>query len=143
MSGKKHVVFICTYNSVRSQMAEGILRHLYGDRYEVTSAGVAPAGVHPMAIAVLKERGIDISHQKSRSVMQLRGQEFEYVVTLSDECKYKCTLPLQGIRNIHRPFQSPPEIADDQKKVTDGFRSLRDEMWKFIEITFKPYVPQD
>lgn len=143
LTEKKQVIFICTFNSVRSQMAEGILRHLYGDSYEVTSAGVAPAGVNPFAIAVLKEKGIDISHQKSRSVMQFRGQNFDYMVTLCDDAKLKCTIPLQGTRTIHRPFTSPSEMSENQEKVMAGFRSLRDEMWRFIEITFRPFVPDD
>jgi len=143
MTEKKRVVFVCTFNSVRSQMAEGILRHLYGDMYDVTSAGVAPAGLNPFAVAVMKEKGIDISGQKSRSVMQFRGQDFDYLVTLCDDVKHKCTIPLQGTRTIHRPFVSPSEVNDDQEKVMAGFRSLRDEMWRFIEITFRPFVPED
>jgi arsenate reductase len=141
MTEKKQVVFICTFNSVRSQMAEGILRHLFGDFYEVTSAGVAPAGINPYAVAVLKEKGIDISGQRSRSVMQFRGKDFDYVVTLCDDAKHKCTIPLKGTRTIHRPFVSPSEVDEDQEKVMAGFRSLRDEIWRFIEFTFRPLPP--
>jgi arsenate reductase len=138
MTGKKRVLFVCTYNSVRSQMAEGILRHLYGDYYDVTSAGVAPAGLHPLAVEILREKGVDISRQKSRSVMQLREETFDILVTLCDDVKKKCTLPLQGARIIHRPFHSPPEFDKDQEKVLVGFRALREEMWRFIDVTFRP-----
>ncbi len=142
MTGKKRVVFICTYNSVRSQMAEGILRHLYGDTYEVISAGIAPAGTHPLAVRVMKESGVDISGQKSRSVMQLRGERFDYLVTLCDNVKTRCSIPLEGRRTIHRPFESPAEVDTDEGRVLEGFRALRDEMWKFIEVTFRPLVPR-
>lgn len=135
---KKTVVFVCAYNSVRSQMAEAILRHLYGDTYEVTSAGIAPSGLHPVAKQVMSEKGIDISRQRSRSVMQLRDRSFDFVVTLCDDVKYRCTIPLHGDRVIHRPFVSPPECDADPAQVLERFRSLRDEIWIFIERTFRP-----
>lgn len=135
---KKSVVFVCAYNSVRSQMAEGILRHLYGDIYNVTSAGIAPSGLHPLALQVMEERGIDITGQRSRSVLQLRGRAFDYVVTLCDDVKFRCNIPLHGDRVIHRPFVSPSECDADPAQVLERFRSLRDEIWVFIEHTFRP-----
>ncbi|MDI9633496.1 MAG: arsenate reductase ArsC [Methanolinea sp.] len=137
-NAKRSVVFVCAYNSVRSPMAEGILRHLYGDVYDVTSAGIAPSGLHPLARTVMAERGIDISRHRSRSVMELRDRTFDYVVTLCDDVKYRCTLPLHGIRVIHRPFVTPQECEADPSLVVGRFRALRDEIWVFVERTFWP-----
>ena len=87
---KKKVLFICTHNSARSQMAEGILRTLYGDRYEAYSAGTQPTKVNPYAIKVMSEIGIDISNHRSKSAEEFRGKEFDYVVTVCDNVKEAC-----------------------------------------------------
>jgi len=87
---KKRVLFLCTGNSCRSQMAEGFLRHMAGDRFEVFSAGVKPAQVNPLAIKVMAEAGIDISKHRSKSVMELIGQQFDYIVTVCDNAKQTC-----------------------------------------------------
>src|SRR5213593_2839871 len=80
MADKKRVLFLCTGNSARSQMAEGLLRHLAGDRYDVFSAGTAPKGLHPRTVDVMKDIGIDVSRQRSKDVQEFQGQKFDYVI---------------------------------------------------------------
>lgn len=135
--GKKRVLFICTYNSVRSQMAEGILRHLYGDRYEVESAGIAPAGVSRHAVLVLQEAGIDISTQHSKSYKDLPLRPYDIVVTICDEAGCVAgALPPAG-RVVHHPFPSPTEI-ESGADVLEGFRALRDQIREWLQEEFCP-----
>src|ERR1051326_3595817 len=90
MNDKKRVLILCTGNSARSQMAEGLLRQMAGDRFEVESAGVEPSHVRPQAIEVMREIGIDISGQRSKSVDEFAGQEFDYVITVCDNARERC-----------------------------------------------------
>src|ERR1043166_1865880 len=92
MNKRKRVLILCTGNSARSQMAEGLLRHLAGDRYEVESAGVAPTEGRPEAIVVMSEAGVDISQQHSKSVDEFMGQDFDYVITVADNAKKAAVL---------------------------------------------------
>lgn len=127
--GKLRVLFICTHNSARSQMAEGFLRHLYGDRYEAESAGTDPEGVHPLAVEVMREVGIDISTHRSRSVQEFWGQEFDLVVTVCDHAKETCPF-FPGKRVIHRGFEDPSGGG------IEDFRRVRDEIGEWIEEFF-------
>ncbi len=87
---RKSVLFICTLNSARSQIAEGLLRHLYGDKYEVASAGILPSEISPYAVEVMKEIGIDISSHRSKSIEEFRGKVFDIVVTVCDHARQAC-----------------------------------------------------
>jgi arsenate reductase (thioredoxin) len=124
---KKNVLFLCTHNAARSQMAEGLLRALYGNRYEVHSAGVQPTQVHPDAIEVMKEIGIDISAHRSKSINEFQDTVFDYVVTVCDHAKQTCPF-FPGKILIHRMFEDPTSYAD--------FQRIRDEMKQWIIDTF-------
>src|SRR5881227_2870291 len=104
---KKRVLILCTGNSARSQMAEGLLRHDAGDRYEVESAGIKPGRVRPEAIAAMRELGIDISGHRSKHVDEFAGQKFDYILTVCDNAKESCpVLPARAIRR-HQCFDDP------------------------------------
>jgi arsenate reductase len=119
---KQSVLFLCTGNSCRSQMAEGLLRHLAGDRFEVASAGTAPAGVNPSAIAAMGELGIDISGQRSKHVDELSSRRFDLAVTVCDRAREACPVLPGAVRMLHWSFDDPagqgPEV----------FRRVRDEI---------------
>lgn len=128
MSDKKRVLILCTGNSARSQMAEGLLRHLAGDRFEVESAGVEPSFVRPLAIAAMQEVRIDISRQRSKSVEEFSGQEFDYVITVCDNARERCPLfPGKTVR-LHWSFDDPAEAQGDEAAQLAVFRRVRDEI---------------
>jgi len=137
MYGKKKIIFVCTYNSVRSQMAEGLFRNLYNDRYEVYSAGFYETGINPNAIKVMKEIGIDISHQYSKSLEKFKDMEFDYVVTLCDEAEDKCPFFLGGKKYIHKGFEDPAQFKGSEDEILNTFRRVRDEIRDWIEETFE------
>jgi arsenate reductase len=132
---KKKVLFICTHNSARSQMAEGILRALYGDKYEVQSAGTHPTRVNPYTIKTMAEIGIDISSHRSKSIEEFRGEVFDYVVTVCDHAKENCPF-FPGKVHIHRGFQDPSEAKGSEEEIMEVFRRVRDEIKEWIEETF-------
>jgi len=126
---KKTVLFICSFNSVRSQMAEGLLKARCKDRYTVFSAGIAPAGLNPYAVTVMREAGIDISGQKSKKLADFSGIRFDYVVTLCDRAKKAVPKSIpKGETNIHRGFVSPSDIREDKEQILADFRELRDDI---------------
>lgn len=130
---RKKVLFLCTGNSCRSQMAEGWARALKSDEVDAYSAGVAPCFVHPFAIRVMKEAGIDISSQYSKHIEDLDGITFDYVVTLCDYADEKCPYhPDQGKR-IHRPFQDPIHARGTEAEIVAKFRSVRNRIRAFVE----------
>lgn len=133
---KQKVLFICTRNSARSQMAEGILRALYGDRYETYSAGTQPSKVNPYAIKVMSEIGIDISKHRSKSIEEFQGTEFDYVVTVCDSAKEACPFFPGGKKYIHRGFSDPAEFQGKEDEIIAKFRSIRDEIKNWIAETF-------
>lgn len=133
---KKKVLFICTHNSARSQMAEGILRTLYGDRYEAYSAGTQPTKVNPYAIKVMSEIGIDISNHRSKSVEEFRGKEFDYVVTVCDNAKEACPFFPGGKTYLHKGFKDPSEFKGNENEIVAEFQRVRDEIKRWIEETF-------
>src|SRR5919107_5772243 len=108
MAEKKRVLILCTGNSARSQMAEGLLRHDGGDRFEVESAGVNPSLVRPEAVEAMREVGIDISHQRSKSAGEFVGQEFDYIITVCDNARETCPVFPGRAERIHRSFEDPP-----------------------------------
>lgn len=128
---KTRVLFLCTHNSARSQMAEGLLRALGGDRFEVASAGHRPTEVHPLAIAAMREIGIDISNQRAKNVAEFLGQTFDYVVTLcGDDAPGSCPFFPGGKNYIHVPFPDPSSGGIEE------FRKVRDALKDWIVETF-------
>jgi arsenate reductase len=128
MPDKKRVLILCTGNSARSQMAEGLLRHDAGDRFEVFSAGTRPSRVRPEAIAVVQELGIDISSHRSKSVDEFADQSFDYVLIVCDNAKESCPIfPDQAIR-IHQSFEDPAELQGSEEERLALFRRIRDEL---------------
>ena len=133
---KEKVLFICTHNSVRSQMAEGFLRTLYGERYEAYSAGTEPTDVNPYAVKVMAEVGIDISSQRSKSIDELKGIKFDYIVTVCDRARESCILPPGGGRHIHKEFDDPSRFKGTEEEILNRFRALRDQIRSWIEERF-------
>ena len=131
---KEKVLFICTHNSARSQMAEGFLNALYGDRYEGSSAGIEPARVNPYAIKVMAEIGIDISKYRSKSIEDFRGKNFDYVVTVCDHAKEVCPF-FPGEKILHRSFEDPSEFKGNEDEILEEVRRVRDEIKDWIEKT--------
>jgi arsenate reductase len=131
---KKRALILCTGNSCRSQMAEGILRHYAGDKFEVFSAGLAPSRVNPTAIEVMKEIGIDISNQRSKHVDEFKGQDFDYVITVCDNAKEACPLFNRASQKIHWSFPDP-FCAPANERVNE-FRKIRD----MIQEKFKQWA---
>ena len=130
---KKRVLILCTGNSARSQMAEGLLRHDAGDRLEVESAGTKPGQVRPEAIAVMKELGIDISGHRSKSVDEFASREFEYVLTVCDRAKESCPIyPGHGNR-LHRNFEDPAAVQGSEEARLAAFPRVRDEIRSYLK----------
>ena len=117
---KKRILILCTGNSARSQMAEGLFRHEAGDTHEVFSAGTKPVPVRPEAIAVMKEIGIDISGHRSKSVDEFAGQEFDYVITVCANAKETCPVFPGNTQRLHWPIEDPVR--------TEAFRNARDQI---------------
>jgi arsenate reductase len=134
MTSRKRVLILCTGNSARSQMAEGLLRHLAGDRFEVASAGVAPTQVRPEAIAVMRELGIDISHHRSKSVDEFLGQDFDYVITVCDNANEQCPIFPSNTKRIHWSFEDPAAAAGDEQARLAVFRRVRDEIFDRLRL---------
>jgi len=133
---KQRVLFICTHNSARSQMAEGILKKLYGDSYEVYSAGTQPTSVNPYAIKVMTEIGIDISSYRVKSVEEFLGMNFDYIVTVCDHAKATCPFFPGGVNYLHQGFEDPSQFTGTEAEILAGFRRVRDEIKEWIENTF-------
>ncbi|MBS7626769.1 arsenate reductase ArsC [Candidatus Bathyarchaeota archaeon] len=133
---KEKVLFICTHNSARSQMAEGLMRSLYGDFYEVYSAGTEPTGLNPYAIRVMAEIGIDISKQRSKSVSEFLGTKFDFVVTVCDQAKERCPYFPMGGKRLHKSFQDPTTFRGSEDEILEGFRNVRDQIKEWVDKTF-------
>jgi arsenate reductase len=133
---KKRVLFICTHNAARSQMAEALLRDLHGDLYEVVSAGTEPAGVSPYAVKVMSEIGIDMGAHRSKGIQEFFGQQFDYVVTVCDHAKEACPYFPGGKKILHQSFADPSALSGTEEEVMAGFRLVRDEIKSWIEREF-------
>lgn len=136
MSEVKKVLVLCTGNSARSQMAEGLLKHITQDRYEVHSAGTKPSIVRSEAIKVLKEIGMDISNNRSKSVEEFAEQEIDYVLTVCDNSKENCPYFPAKTEFIHHSFNDPAEIEGDEETRIAAFRQVRDQIKKYLENDF-------
>ena len=125
---KKTVLFLCTGNSCRSQMAEGLLRHLAGDRFEVASAGTHPAGLNPGAVAVMQEIGIDISSHRSKRVDEYMDTRFDYVITVCDRAKETCPVFPAALSQLHWSFEDPAAAQGSAEERRAVFHRVRDEI---------------
>ncbi len=130
---KRKVLFVCTHNSARSQMAEGLMNALHGDRFMAWSAGTEPSGVNANAIRVMDEIGIDISGHRSKGVDQFLEQDFDYVVTVCDQAREVCPFFPGGKERIHKGFEDPAAIEGDEEVILAGFKRIRDEIKEWIE----------
>lgn len=128
MSDKKRVLILCTGNSARSQMAEGLFRHDAGSRFEVASAGVEPTAVRPEAIEAMNHIGIDISRHRSKSVDEFAGQEFDYVITVCDNANEHCPVFPNNTKRIHWSIDDPAAAEGDEDTKRAVFRRVRDEI---------------
>jgi arsenate reductase (thioredoxin) len=125
----KRVLFLCTGNSCRSQMAEGWLRKLGGEQFEVFSAGAKPAGyVHPLAIRVMREAGVDIARQRSKSLDEFAGQPFDFVITVCDNAREACPHFPGAARQSHWRFDDPARATGTDEEKALFFRRVRDEI---------------
>ena len=126
MSVRKRVLILCTGNSCRSQMAEGWVRRDLGDQVEVFSAGTQPSLVHPLAVAVMAEAGVDLSAHRSKSASEFAGQTFDLVVTVCDAAKEACPLFPGAVRQVHESVPDPALAGAEGKAARDRFRFVRD-----------------
>jgi arsenate reductase len=136
MAQKKKILFLCTGNSCRSQMAEAWTRHLKGDVFDAYSAGVQTKAVDPRAIKAMAEVGLDISKQKSKDVDTLGNLEFDYVLTLCDNARESCPYFPAKTKLIHKGFDDPPKLAEDAKNEEEAmahYRRVRDEIKTFVK----------
>lgn len=133
---KKKVLFICTHNSARSQMAEGLLNALGADRYEAFSAGTETSEVRPQAIEVMREIGIDISTQTSKGLDPFLDKELDLVVTVCDRARESCPYFPGGKEVLHKGFEDPSAARGTEEEKRGVFRRVRDEIRDWIEKTF-------
>ena len=130
---KAKILFLCTGNSARSHMAEGLVRHFLGERWEAFSAGTAPAGyVHPLAVQAMAELGIDISAQRSKSVDEFRDTEFDFVITVCDNAAKDCPIWLGLGRVKHMSFPDPAAATGVEAEQLEVFRQVRDGLRREI-----------
>ena len=133
MINQRKVLILCTGNSARSQMAEGLLRHLGGDSFCVQSAGVAPTHIKPEAISVMKEIGIDISGQVSKGVDRFVTDSFDYVITVCDNANERCPIFPGRAERIHWDFEDPVLVTGDETTRLNAFREARDQIRERLE----------
>lgn len=142
MKNVKKVLILCTGNSARSQMAEGLLRHFGGDAFCVTSAGVNPTEMRPEAIQVMREIGIDISDQFSKSVDRFVGDAFDYVITVCDNANEHCPVFRGQAERIHWSFEDPAEVAGAETARLEAFRNARNQIRERLESFIKSHTAQ-
>ena len=131
--GEARVLFLCTHNSARSQMAEGMLRHLAGDRFEAFSAGTEATHVRPQAVEVMREIGIDISGQESETLERYLGERFDYVVTVCDDANEACPVFPGAKERLHWSLPDPSAARGTEKERLRVFRSVRDSIRRLVE----------
>ena len=133
---QKKVLFICTHNSARSQIAEGLMNAFYGDAYIAWSAGTEPTQVNPYAIKVMEEVGIDVAGHHSKGMESFLEQDFDYVVTVCDHANEVCPFFAGGKERIHKSFEDPTIIEGPEEAKLAGFRQLRDGIRAWLEERF-------
>jgi arsenate reductase (thioredoxin) len=125
---RKKVLFLCTHNSCRSQMAEGLINHDLGGRFQAFSAGTRATRVNPLALQVMAELGIDISGHRSKVLDEFAEERFEYVITLCGSANEECPLFFGGVERIHLGFDDPSRLPGTPREVLPEFRRVRDEL---------------
>ncbi len=138
MTARTKVLFICTANAARSQMAEGLLRAKFSDRYDVFSAGTRQSRVSPYAIRVMQEIGIDISHHRSKTLDEFTGTSIDLVVTLCNNAKAVCPVFSYAKKTIHHGFSDPHAGTGSEEDILAGYRMTRDDLSRWIDRTFGP-----
>jgi len=133
---KRKILFVCTHNSSRSQMAEGLLRALRGDRYEVYSAGTEPTSVHPAAVAAMAEIGIDIRPHRAKGLDAVNDVSFDEVVTVCNHAQESCPVFPGGGRKRHQGFADPSAARGGEAEILAAFRRVRDEIKDWILKTY-------
>jgi arsenate reductase len=132
-SQKSRVLFLCTHNSARSQMAEGLLRHLVGDRFEAMSAGTEATHVRPLAVRAMEEIGVDISRQESKTLDRYLHEPFDYVITVCDDANEACPFFPGAAKRLHWSFEDPSKAEGLEEERLSVFRSVRDRIRERIE----------
>jgi len=136
-NAKQKVLFICTHNSARSQMAEAFLNTLFPEHYEAYSAGTHPGKLNPYVVKALQEIGIDISKNRTKSIDEFKGKRFDIVVTVCDQAKEECPYFPYAIQYIHKGFEDPSTFTGTDEEILKKVRKLRDEIEEWIIETFK------
>jgi arsenate reductase len=134
--GRRKVLFLCTHNSARSQMAEGLLNSLFGDEYEGFSAGLEPSGVHHYAVRAMHEIGIDISGYYSKSIDRFIDNFYDYVITVCDNAKEACPYFPHGQAILHKGFDDPASVSGTEDEKLGVFRKSRDEIKEWLTEIF-------
>jgi arsenate reductase len=134
---KQRILFLCTHNSCRSQMAEGLVNHYLCERFQAFSAGTEATRVNPLAARVLAELGIDTASLRSKTMDEFSGQPFDHVVTLCGDANEKCPLFFGGVERIHRGFEDPSRLKGSEEEVLPEFRRVRDEIKNWIMHYFR------
>lgn len=132
---KKRILYLCTGNSCRSQMAEGFTNALRGGEFEAASAGIEPKGIDPRAMTVMAEENIDIAGQDSKDVEQFIGQPWDWVVTLCDNARESCPFFPGPVQRVHRGFPDPPQLAKNaasEEEALAHYRKVRDQIKEFV-----------
>ena len=132
---KNSVLFLCTHNSARSQMAEALLTTLNGDKYEAYSAGIMATRINPYVVKAMAEIGIDISKNRSKSIEEFRGKNFNYVVTVCDSAKEACPF-FPGEKIVHKSFDDPAQVKGSEEEIMKQTRRVRDEIKEWLKTTF-------
>ncbi len=133
---KQRILFLCTHNSCRSQMAEGLANQYLGDGFQAFSAGTEATIVNPLASKVLAELGIDSSGQRSKTLDEFAGESFDYVITLCGDANEKCPLFIGDVRRIHRGFDDPSRLKGYEEELLPEFRRVRDEIREWLAQCF-------
>jgi arsenate reductase len=128
VAGKQRVLFVCTGNRARSQMAEGLLRHIAADRFDVFSAGTVPSGMSELTIEAMREIGVDVSHQRSKSVDEFAGQSFDYVITVCNAASEACPVFPGGGERLHWDIEDPSDIEARGVPLMEAFRIAREDL---------------
>ena len=136
MNRKTRVLFICTANAARSQMAEGLLRAKYGRHFDVFSAGTRQSRLSARAIQVMQEIGIDISHHRSKTLDEISGMTFDLAVTLCDRAHQVCPVVTSAKETIHHGFPDPHLTPGSEEEILNGYRDVRDMIAAWIDTTF-------
>jgi arsenate reductase len=137
---KQRVLFLCTGNSCRSQMAEGLLRHLAGDQYDVASAGTTPVGLNPGAVESMQEIGIDVSRHRSKAIGEFAGSQFDFVITVCDRAKEACPVFPGSSAMLHWSFEDPAGATGTPDERRSVFRRVRDEIAAEVRHFIRTYA---